>query len=82
MSAWDQEAYIASLPDMALDELCKRLRGGYDNGITYGKHPLHHEAARRLEAMQADLDQLRGTIRDELKSLVTAIRDGGLKGEA
>ncbi len=57
---WDVHAYTAALPDMPLAELCARLRGEYADA-SYGKHPLHAEAARRLEAMQAEIEHLRQT---------------------
>jgi len=49
MSKWNLDAYVASLPDMLLDELCARLRGKYPGGVKYGVNPLQAEAARRLE---------------------------------
>jgi len=58
MTRWSVTDYIAKLPDMPLAELCARLRGEY-NDASYGKHPLHAEAARRLEAMQAEIDRLK-----------------------
>lgn len=49
MAKWNLDAYVASLPDMTLDELCARLRGKYPDGVKYGVNPLQAEAARRLE---------------------------------
>lgn len=54
MDKWNQVDYIASLPDMPLDELCERLRSKYPNGVIYGASPLMAEAARRLERMHQD----------------------------
>ncbi len=54
---WDVHAYTAALPNMPLAELCARLRGEYAD-VSYGEHPLHAEAARRLEAMQAEIERL------------------------
>ena len=51
MAKWSLDAYIASLPDMPLDELCARLRGTYPGGVKYGINPLQAEAARRLEEL-------------------------------
>jgi hypothetical protein len=60
MGKYDLDAYVASLPDMPLDELCARLRGKYPGGIQYGKNPLQAEAARRLEAMAFSLEMMDG----------------------
>ena len=51
MAKWNLDAYIASLPNMPLDELCARLRGTYPGGVKYGVNPLQAEAARRLEEL-------------------------------
>lgn len=51
MAKWNLDAYVASLPDMPLDELCARLRGKYPGGVKYGINPLQAEAARRLEEL-------------------------------
>ncbi len=56
MGKYDLAAYVASLPDMPLDELCARLRGKYPGGIQYGKNPLQAEAARRLEELTGLID--------------------------
>ena len=53
MAKWNLDAYVASLPDMPLDELCARLRGKYPGGVKYGVNPLQAEAARRLEQMSS-----------------------------
>jgi len=59
VSRWSVDAYEASLPDMPLDELCARLRGQYPNGAKYGASPLQAEAARRLEELDATIDDMR-----------------------
>ena len=56
MAKWNLDAYIASLPDMPLDELCARLRGKYPDGVKYGINPLQAEAARRLEELTGLID--------------------------
>jgi hypothetical protein len=56
---WDPTAYIKALPDMPLAELCAKLRGEYNDGVTYEAHPMSKEAARRLEAMQAEIERLK-----------------------
>ena len=52
---WSKEIYQTGLESLTTEELCARLRGEYDNGVTYGVGPLHQEAAKRLEKMQRDL---------------------------
>lgn len=56
MAKWKLDAYVASLPEMPLDELCARLRGKYPDGIKYGVNPLQAEAARRLEELSGIID--------------------------
>ncbi len=56
MAKWNMDAYVASLPDMPLDELCARLRGKYPDGVKYGVNPLQAEAARRLEELTGILE--------------------------
>lgn len=56
MAKWNLDAYVASLPDMPLDELCARLRGKYPGGVKYGINPLQAEAARRLEELTGLID--------------------------
>jgi len=56
MAKWNLDAYVASLPDMPLDELCARLRGKYPDGVKYGINPLQAEAARRLEELTGLID--------------------------
>ena len=50
---WDHAAYLADLPNMPTEELCRRLRGDYGHA-QYKNSPLQHEAARRIEALERD----------------------------
>jgi hypothetical protein len=56
-------AYLPSLPELPLAELCARLRGQY-GPTSYGKAPLQGEAARRLEALSAEIERLRARLVD------------------
>jgi hypothetical protein len=58
MGKFDSAGYLASLPELPLAELCERLRGQY-GPTSYGKAPLQVEAARRLEALTAEVERLR-----------------------
>jgi len=75
MTKWNLDAYVASLPDMPLDELCARLRGKYPGGIKYGINSLQAEAARRLEELTGliEVGAALGEYKADLIDIVAAI---------